>query len=201
MDEDKELVTRVLMGIPEAFDELVNKYSRPLGFFLARDMGLPPEGKDEVLQTVFKNLWENDYHRLRLWAGRGSLHGFLKTVARNLAHDWRTARGTVGNPSNGDSPANEWQPWPAGEGVVTPEAETVLADLRRILTQGIDMLTTRCQQTLKLRFFEDWKNPEIAARLGMTPGNVAATVTQCLRKLRDVLAENSGILAWPVGGL
>lgn len=48
--------------------------------------------------------------------------------------------------------------------------------------QALECLSTRCQEILRLRYFEGCTIPEVAERLGVKPKYAAKLVTKCLRR-------------------
>ena len=78
-DADAELMLRVRRGDREAFEELVNKYKRPIISFLSRTLGDATEAED-LAQAVFVQVFKSsDRYRV---SARFSTWPY--TIARNL---------------------------------------------------------------------------------------------------------------------
>jgi len=89
-------------------------------------------------------------------------------------------------------PLSLYEPWAPDEGgalvldrIAVQEAEGVLE--RVALRQALDRLPPRERQVLKLRFFEDLTQTEIAGRLGVSQGQVSRLERHALRLIREHL--------------
>ena len=68
-----------------------------------------------------------------------------------------------------------------------------LEEIRRYLDEAIDQLDDVRQRILNMRYFDEMKTKDIAARLGMKESTVRVTLSRTLAQLR-VRAEGSEIL-------
>lgn len=65
--------------------------------------------------------------------------------------------------------------------------------------QAIAATTARCQLVLRLRYFEGYSVPEIAAELGITIAYATKLVAECLRQVRRRYAKMAGHPRYTVG--
>jgi RNA polymerase sigma-B factor len=71
----------------------------------------------------------------------------------------------------------------------TPAAPDALAEQRALIAAGMDMLSEREQRILRLRFFEDRSQVEIARELGLSQAHVSRLVHRALERLRSAVVE------------
>lgn len=74
-----------------------------------------------------------------------------------------------------------------------PRAESILrqAEEEQALRQALSDLPPRCQQLIKMLFFEEPTRPyqELAAELGLSTGSIGFIRQRCLQRLRKRLGE------------
>lgn len=120
---------------------------------------------DDLQQDVFLAAWQ----RLATLRDPRAFAPWLATIARNRARDaYRRAHESVPLP---DLPARPAPP--------SAEAHEALAALRS--------LPDAYRETLSLRFIAGFSGPEIAERIGMTPGSVRVNLHRGLALLKERL--------------
>jgi RNA polymerase sigma-70 factor (ECF subfamily) len=192
MHDEEHLLERLFDRQPGAADEFVRMYAR-LFAGVVRGFRLAPDHVDDVTQAIFEKLWEDDFRRLKLWNGAGSLGAYLRQVGRNAARDWlREQRVNVPLPGGDD---DEPLPEEADPGI-GPEGAYALAELRSVLESALSELPDGCQQRIQLKFILDLDYEEIAQRLETTVNSVRARISQCLKHLRGLLQTG-----WQLGEL
>jgi RNA polymerase sigma-70 factor (ECF subfamily) len=128
----------------------------------------PAAEVDDLAQETFLRAWR----RVGDVRDPGAFGGWLAAIARNAAADARR-RARPHAPLDGDVPARAPPP--------SAEAREALRALRA--------LPEAYRETLALRLVAGMTGPEIAARLGMTPGSVRVNLCRGMRLLKDRLGE------------
>ncbi len=125
----------------------------------------PRTDVDDLLQDVFLTAWES----VSTLRDPGAFAPWLASIARNRARDaHRRAHGAV---PLVDLPARPAPP--------SDDAREALAALRA--------LPDAYRETMSLRFVAGLSGPEIAERLGMTPGSVRVNLCRGLALLKERL--------------
>jgi RNA polymerase sigma-70 factor, ECF subfamily len=121
---------------------------------------------DDLAQDVFLQAWR----RLSTLRDPAAFGGWLATIARHRAVD--AHRRTRPHVALADVPASSPPP--------SAEAREALAALRT--------LPEAYRETLAMRLVAGMTGPEIAARMGMTPGSVRVNLHRGLKMLKDRLS-------------
>lgn len=171
------IATGLRDGDPAAIDSLWNEYGRTVFAFLVSTLGDRGDAED-VHQQVFVEAWQRrrDYD-----PRRGRLLTWLMMIARSRAIDNRRRR----------------RPEPTDPALVDagsrhhrdPEEEMlerwrVAHLLRRIPATEAELL--------RLRFYEDLSQREIATRSGIPLGTVKMRMVQALERLRELIEAEEG---------
>jgi RNA polymerase sigma-70 factor, ECF subfamily len=131
---------------------------------------------EDVLQTVFLRLCRRTDESEPV----DNMPSYLHRAAVNAALDLMRSRQNIRN-----IPLDEMEPVLAEPAYRNPERQQDASETRQWLRATIARLNPRIAQMVILRFFEGHDNPEIARRLGTTPGSVAVT----LSRVRDRLEK------------
>jgi RNA polymerase sigma factor (sigma-70 family) len=167
------LVARCRRGDPDAWPELVRRYSPYVHAIAARAYRLGPEDAEDVFQEVFVRAWTN-LHSLR---DDGALRPWLGQLTRRLAVDRLRVRAREEVREDLDS-------------IADLPTEDLLAQLDEALVvrQAIDRLP-RIQRDIVQRFFlEGQSHATIARELGIAEGTVASRICRARQRLRWHLA-------------
>ncbi len=168
---DEQLVAACLEGDDRAWTELLGRYAAYIYAIATRAFGLQAAAADEVFQDVCVRVYEG----LPGFTGRGEFRSWLRAVVLSAAreHLRREARRPDGAPA--DDQATE---------AAIVELEQAL-DVRSAVTA----LGEPCNGTIRLYFFRNLTQAEVASALGVPPGTVAARLSRCLKRLREALQE------------
>jgi RNA polymerase sigma factor (sigma-70 family) len=176
--DDAALVEACLAGDERAWDALIEKYKRLIYGVLMR-YRMPEEDAADIFQAVCVDL----YTELGKLREVGALRGWLARVAANKCFHWRR---------RGISRPEEW----LDEQAHTAPAEADAAWLQtvereQLVQQGIGRLSARCQELVRMLFFEDPPRPydEVARQLGLATGSIGFIRSRCLAKLSTALEE------------
>jgi RNA polymerase sigma factor (sigma-70 family) len=174
---DRVLVDRLLDGDPEAADLFVTRFTRLVWAILAREFpSLSHEQKEDLYQTVFARLWDDDYRRLRAWTGEGNLAGYLAVTVRHLALDYVRR-------SNRERP--ELDAEPAADDPA-PDELAWLEEQRALVRQLLEDCSEQDRRIYDLRV-AGRSYEEIAAELDVTVNLVGVRLNRLVKKLRDRL--------------
>lgn len=94
--DDTELAQRCVDGDHAAWGELVRRHLDLVHRAVGRVLGPVPADIEDVLQTLFVKLMEQDRRRLRSFQGRSKLSTWLVAIARREALDFLEKRGRRG---------------------------------------------------------------------------------------------------------
>lgn len=174
------LAARLRDGDPNALAEIYRQYGATTFGYLVRvlhDRG----AAEDVQQQVYTELWRR--------AGefdpeRAGLLTWTMTITRSRAIDYLRRR--VPEPRDPDVAARTIE---AGQGV---EAESdALADRWR-MAHYLGRLPEDERVLLRLRFYEELSQTEIAERTGVALGTVKARMVRGLRRLREMIETEEG---------
>ena len=164
---DADLVARCRRGDQQAWDELVNRFSRYVYAIATRVYRLQDSDAEDVFQDVFTRTWQHlddlrDDTAVRPWIG---------TLTRRLCVDRLRAS------------AREV---PAEQDVETPATTDELAEVDEALYvhEAMKQLPEHCAEILDRFFAQDQSYKVIGDALGLPPGTIASRISRCLRKLR-----------------
>ena len=168
---DSELVARCRTGEPEAWNELVERFSRYVYAICVQAFKLSEHDAEDVFQEVFTRAYEHldklrDDNAIRPW---------LAQLTRRLCID--RLRST----------AHE-QP----EDVIDPMgADETLARLDDAIAvhEALAILPDNCQDILDRFFARDESYRTIGEALDLPSGTIASRISRCLAKLRLEMEE------------
>jgi RNA polymerase sigma-70 factor (ECF subfamily) len=176
---ERRLASRLQAGDPGAVADLYDRFGAATFGFLLGMLG-DREAAEDVQQQVFTEVWRSGS---RYDPSRAGLLTWVLTIARSRAIDHLRKR--VPEPRD-----------PRGmvalaEGSTEAEAD-VLLDRWRVAGL-LARLPDDERALLRMRFFEELSQSEIAAATGIPLGTVKARMVRGLTRLRDLLdAEDAG---------
>jgi RNA polymerase sigma-70 factor (ECF subfamily) len=176
---DYDLIKQVAAGDDNAFVLLYERYSNSIhGFVMS--MLRDPSLAEEVTQDTFVKVWR--------WANqylgeRGSVHGWLLTIARHTALDCLRKQARAPQPVECEG----------GEELALdiPDVSTFTEEARwRSMRFAIASLPKEQRQAVELFYYQGFSQTEIAAELGWPLGTVKTRLRNALEQLRHVWVEN-----------
>lgn len=199
---DAQLVATVAEGDAVALAELYDRYGNAVFRAAFRRLG-DRQMAEEVLQDTYMALWQ----RAELFdPRRGSLLAWLSTIARNRAVDRLRYAGrrmravpigsALGDDENDDRGVDRLliQGTLLGSGASSVDPQHVLDDVE--LGERIRAALARIpdveRRVLRLAYYEELTQSEIAACLGWPLGTVKTRTRRALYRLRAVLADLLG---------
>jgi RNA polymerase sigma-70 factor, ECF subfamily len=166
---DAELVARCRTGDREAWNELVNRFSRYVYAICVRAFRLSEHDAEDVFQEVFARTYEQlgklrDDEAFRSWLGQ---------LTRRLCIDRLRANAR-------ELPAEELEP---------PGVDDRIAQLDEAMTvhEALATLTENCQDILDRFFARDESYRTIGDALDIPSGTIASRISRCLARLREAL--------------
>jgi RNA polymerase sigma factor (sigma-70 family) len=165
---DAELVRRCRAGDPDAWNELVERYSRYVYAIAVRGFRLSDEDAEDVFQDVFTRI----FTRLDSLRDDSALRPWIAQLTRRRCLDALSARRDV----------------PA-EDVVADEESSDLSDIEEAfeVREALAELSGACQDILDRFFTRDQSYKTIADELDIPSGTIASRIARCLGRLRDEL--------------
>jgi RNA polymerase sigma-70 factor (ECF subfamily) len=164
---DAELVHGCRAGDPDAWNELVERYSRYVYAIAVRGFRLSEEDAEDVFQDVFTRI----YTRLDSLRDDSALRPWIAQLTRRRCLDVVAARREL--------PAEE-------------PSEESSADLSEIeeafeVREALSSLPEPCQEILDRFFTRDQSYKTIADELEIPSGTIASRIARCLVRLRAQL--------------
>jgi RNA polymerase sigma factor (sigma-70 family) len=163
---DGQLVARCRAGDEEAWNELVDRFSRYVYAIAVQAFKLPEHDAEDVFQEVFTRAYEH-LHKLR---DDNAIRPWLAQLTRRLCID-RLRAGAQEQP----------------EDVVEPtDVDDTIARLDDALAvhEALATLPDGCQDILDRFFARDESYRTISAALDLPTGTIASRISRCLVKLR-----------------
>jgi RNA polymerase sigma factor (sigma-70 family) len=180
---DNRLVQACLDGDEQAWSALIDRYKN-LIYSVPFKYRAAPEDAADIFQAVCLELFTS-LPRLRKVE---SLRSWLLTVAAHQCFHWKQRHNQRVEREHdlGESDAVSQTP-------MASEIQTVL-ERDQIVRDAIRQLPPRCQELVRLLFFEEPSLPykDVAARLGLATGSIGFIRGRCLKRLQRVL-EDAGL--------
>jgi RNA polymerase sigma-70 factor (ECF subfamily) len=182
-DEDLELVAAMARGDERAASRLYDRHSAVMYGLALRMVGESADAEEVVLEA-FAQAWRD---AVRYDTSRGSVVGWLTTIARTRALDLIRARGRRSKMT--DTAANQLDaPAAMGEGFRSADALVDDAERATAVASALNGLPDAQRRAIELAFFEGLTHPEVAERLREPLGTVKTRIRLGMQKLRDLLA-------------
>ncbi len=166
---DGELVRRCRAGGEDAWNELVERYSRYVYAIAAQGYRLPPHDAEDVFQEVFLRA----YDRLGTLRKDDALRPWIAQLTRRTCLDRLAATAR-------ETPTAELE---------SPDVAATLAEIDEALDvhEALAALGSPCAEILDRFFARDESYRTIGDALELPAGTVASRISRCLAKLRDQL--------------
>ncbi len=164
--EDGELVTACRDGDAEAWNALVERFSRYVSAIALQAYRLSPPDAEEVFQTVFLRAYE----RLGSLRSNDAIRPWIGQLTRNCCLDLLRATGRV-------VPVEDVEERPDDD--VIGKLDEAMA-----IREGLSRLGPDCREILDRFFARDESYRTIGEELDLPPGTVASRISRCLGRLR-----------------
>ncbi len=178
---DAEIVAGCREGSRDAWNLLVERFSRYVYAICVQGFRLAPADADDVFQDVFSKVYEQ-LDRLR---DDGAIRPWLAQLTRRTCIDRLRS-------SSREVTVEEVEPAGMDDLVATlDEALTVRA--------ALDSLTPECREILDRFFTRDESYRSISEALSLPAGTIASRISRCLDKLKAALEESDAPLRHVAG--
>jgi len=170
---DAELVERCRAGDADAWNELVERFSRYVYAVTIRGFRLGEQDAEDVFQEVFTRVYTN-LDKLR---DDSALRPWIAQLTRRVCLD---------------SLAKSGREQPAGDSEIE-EARDEMAEIDEAVAvrEAVTTLPEACQEILDRFFARDQSYRTISAELDLPSGTIASRIARCLQKLREELEGRS----------
>jgi RNA polymerase sigma factor (sigma-70 family) len=170
---DAELVQRCRAGDAEAWNALVERFSRYVYAICTQGFRMREADAEDVYQEVFTRV----YTRLDSLRDPSALRPWIAQLTRRLCIDAIAAR-------TREQPAEE---------LVVEERGGVLDEIDEAFAvrEALTTLPDHCQEMLDRFFARDESYRTISSELELPLGTIASRIARCLTKLRDELEGRS----------
>jgi RNA polymerase sigma-70 factor (ECF subfamily) len=166
---DAELVARCRAGDAEAWNELVERFSRFVFAICVRGFRLPEADAEDVFQDVFAKTFE----QLQSLRDDGAIRPWIAQLTRRACIDrLRASRET-----------------PVAE--MDDSAADSLAEIDRAMDiqLALGALPEACGEILDRFFTRDETYRTIGEELGLPAGTIASRISRCLEKLKAAMED------------
>ena len=182
-DEAAVLVRRVQAGDRGAFVALTRLYQKKV-FVLAYSFVHDKEDALDLVQETFLKLYQN----IGTYRPGHPFEAWLRQIARNLCID-HYRKHTLKRRSLESGRTVEELDLPDGRGGDAGEKD---CDLKDILCRCVDKLAERQRTIFILRHYDQLRNEDIAATLGISLGTVKSLHFKAVRNLRALIGPYLG---------
>lgn len=179
--DDHYLVKECLRGNEAAWSALIDKYKR-LIYSIPVKYQAGQEDAADIFQAVCLELF-SELPKLRKVE---SLRSWLITVTNHKCLHWKQKQQNAGTLV--DAEGAEDQP---DDNAAEPHELFAELEREQILREAMARLNPRCQEMIRLLFFETPVLPyaEVAQRLGLATGSIGFIRGRCLKRLEQLLQE------------
>jgi RNA polymerase sigma factor (sigma-70 family) len=178
---DAQLVARCRLEEPDAWNELVERFSRYVYAISVQGFRLPTADAEDVFQEVFTKVYEN----LGGLRDDAAVRGWIAQLTRRTCVD-RLRSQARSEP---------------GEDLEPAAVDDVLANLddALVVRDALASLSGPCQEILDRFFARDESYRVIAEALELPAGTIASRISRCLERLKAAMEETDAP-ARPVDG-
>jgi RNA polymerase sigma-70 factor (ECF subfamily) len=168
---DLELVDEVQRGVSEAEGALYEKYSPRIYFLALRELRSPADAEDVRAETSLRVLQAIRQNRLH---SPQALPSFVLGTAKNVIREHlRQQRRTVQVDEKSEA-----------EGGYIEQTELLDSDVKTAIEKVVLRLKAREQAFLRMYYFEELSNDEIARRLAIKPERLRLIKSRALKNFR-----------------
>lgn len=165
---DAELVHSCRQGGADAWNELVERYSRYVYAIAVKGFRLSDEDAEDVFQDVFTRV----YTRLDTLRDASALRPWIAQLTRRRCLDAMASKG---------------RDVPADDAVTEESADLAEVEEAFAVREALSRLSEPCQEILDRFFAQDQSYKTISDELEIPSGTIASRIARCLGKLKDEL--------------
>lgn len=183
---ESDLVRALALGRPEAFEEIVERYEKPLINFIVKYVDDRAAAED-----VFQETFVRVVRSIGDYEPRAGLATWIFTIARNLSLDHLRSR-----KRRREAPID-------GTNVIAMPAAAPAPDAREEaerVREAVQRLSPPKREAVVLRFFSGLSYEEIGRMVGAPTGTIKFRVHEAMRDLAALLKRDQGGYAHDVQG-
>ena len=183
---DDQLIARTQAGDPDAFDELVIRYS-PRLYGLVYNMTSNHEDTNDLLQDIFAKA----YRSIKGFQGKSSFYTWMHSIAVNMTINFLKKRGRRQTTSLDDVDAGVQNDpdFIEATSASDPRKEANLNELQRRLNEAMLRLSIEHRAVVTMFDIQGMPHAEIAKILGVSEGTVRSRLFYAHRQLQNYLEE------------
>jgi RNA polymerase sigma-70 factor (ECF subfamily) len=185
-NNDPELVARTQGGDPEAFDELVIRYT-PRLYGLIYNMTSNHEDTNDLLQDVFAKA----YRSICSFRGKSSFYTWMHSISVNMTINFLKKRKRRQHPSlnDPDSSIENDPDFIAATSNSDPRNEISIHELQKKLNAAMMKLSHEHRAVVTMFDIQGTPHAEIAKIIGISEGTVRSRLFYAHRQLQNHLQE------------
>lgn len=184
MISDESLALQILGGDISAFEELVDRYKKPVFSIVYRMIGQYQDAED-ITQDVFVNVYQKLYQfdsnkKFAPWIYRIATNASISALRRRkkvISLDFDEAYGKAYEDYYTSNSGN-------------PQLAFERQELKHFINEAIDELPESYRAVVILRYQMDLNNQEIAEVLGVSKENVEVKVHRARKALRKIVEKH-----------
>lgn len=180
---ERELLAKIAEGNQRAFKVIYETYCHKLFIYAVKYVKSDLDA-EEIIQEVFLKLWLRDPNSLPI----ENLDGYFQTLVRNRSLDMLRRKVLVDH-ADLESAVN-WK-----EAHNNTEELIILTDTKKVLDEGIKLLTPQQRQVYKLCHQDGLKYEEAAKELNLSISTVHSHMKLALKFLRVYLQQHTDVAA------
>lgn len=186
MDDDIRLMLALKAGDREAFNTLMDKYSKQVINFIRRFTGSREDAED-IAQEVFIKV----YNAAAYYVPSAKFTTWLYRIASNASLDYlRKRKRTAGTASLDEQPEREGGPVEqqfADDKLKSPEKEMLEKEESESISRALLSLPENQRAAVILKVYEDRTYSEIAAIMGISIPSVESLLFRARQSLKERL--------------
>lgn len=185
MEEDIDLIRRVLDHEPEAQEELAQRATDIFRRVAIGKYRLPADQVQDLSQEFFIRLVDREFHRLLQWRQESPLDAWLRRIADNLCKDFLRSRGRE---RRREAPRDDETDILSEILSDNPGPFSILSNYERIecVRRAINGLSPRDRRIIEL-WSEDLPYKEIAELLDINANNAGVAINRAKSRLEREL--------------
>lgn len=184
MLSDESLACKSLNGDMSAFEELVNRYKRPVFSIVYRMIGQYQEAED-ITQEVFINVYEKLYQ----FDSNKKFGPWIYRIATNASISALRKKKKVITLDFDEAYGKAYEDYYTA-GSTDPQLMFEREELKFFTDKAINELPENYRVVIMLRYQMDLNNQEIAEVLGVTKENVEVRVHRARKALRKIVEKH-----------
>ncbi|HLG42584.1 MAG TPA: sigma-70 family RNA polymerase sigma factor [Planctomycetota bacterium] len=189
MDEDRELVKRLIAGKSEAWDQFGRDFCpliiRACAYYLKRKMGVArPPDVENALQQVLFTLFQGDRRVLKSFQWKSRLSTWLVAVSHRVCSKLLRSEARHPNPIPTDILQEILE---GNDGEKSPTRPYGIDEV----WAGLGRLPRRDALLVKLIYYDGMSQKEAADMLGLSPASVPTLLARAKDRLRAILKSST----------